>query len=228
MNTVQSAAELVAACQWILLDLDGTLVDSVPDLHHAMQQALALQQRPAVTLDQIRHWVGRGAADLCRSVLLSQDKAVDTAQHQQLLQDFLSRYQQQVCVASQLYPHAAECLAQLRQQGKHLACVTNKPYAPAQALLEQLGIAHYFAVVVGGDSLPQRKPAPEPLWHAIHQLRADPQQTVMIGDSAHDVSAARAAGIACIAVSYGYNHGEPIADSQPDVIIDDLAQLIRS
>lgn len=212
--------------QLILFDLDGTLVDSAPDLYRSMNLTLQACNRPSVTLQQVREWVGRGAAQLCRCVLQYQDQYCDEQQQQQLLQLFLDTYQQNLCVDTVLYDGVMEFLDYCRQSGKIIACVTNKPYRAAVGLLQQLQIEQRFALILGGDSLPQRKPQPEPLLHAVRQLQQRVEQTLMIGDSRNDVEAARNAGMDCIALSYGYNHGEDIRLCRPQRVIDNLRELI--
>ncbi|MEZ5591051.1 MAG: HAD-IA family hydrolase [Gammaproteobacteria bacterium] len=128
---------------------------------------------------------------------------------------------------SQLYPGVVEGLESLRQLGSTLACITNKPALFTQPLLHTLGLSHFFSLILSGDSLARKKPDPLPLLHAASTFGVKPEQCLMIGDSRHDVDAARAAGIAVIAVSYGYNHGQPIAQARPDGIVDSLLELPR-
>lgn len=209
----------------VLFDLDGTLVDSARDLYRAMNITLGQLGRPLVTEQQIRLWVGKGAAQLCACVIEYQDQYFDEQQHQQLLEKFLEIYQANVCVDSVIYDGVLPFLDLCQQQEKTLVCVTNKPYQPAVALLEALNILDRFALVLGGDSLAQRKPHPEPLLHAMQQFSQTANNTLMIGDSRNDVEAARAAGIDCIVLSYGYNHGEAIQACQPQLVIDSLQEL---
>ena len=212
--------------QLILFDLDGTLVDSARDLYRAMNLSLDALGRALVTEAQIRLWVGKGASQLCYNVLAHQDEVVNPEQHHQLLDVFLDIYQKNVCVDSVVYEGVLAFLDACQQQGKHLACVTNKPYQPAIALLQALKIDQYFTLVLGGDSLAHRKPHPQPLLHAMRHFNQNVEHTLMIGDSRNDVEAARAAGIDCIVLSYGYNHGEDIQACQPQWVIDSLAELV--
>lgn len=216
----------VADRSLVLFDLDGTLVDSARDLYRAMNLTLAQLGRPLVTEQQIRIWVGKGASQLCTCVIEYQDQQFDAQQHQQLLDKFLEIYQANVCVDSVIYDGVLPFLDLCQQQDKTLVCVTNKPYQPAVTLLEELQILDRFALVLGGDSLAQRKPHPEPLLHAMQQFAQTANDTLMIGDSRNDVEAARAAGIDCIVLSYGYNHGEDIQACQPQLVIDSLEELI--
>ncbi|MDO4223178.1 MAG: phosphoglycolate phosphatase [Acinetobacter sp.] len=224
MNAVQFAN--LAQRSLILFDLDGTLVDSAKDIYRAMNLTLAELQRESVTEQQIRQWIGRGAGQLCECVLRHQDGQVDQQKHQQLLQHFLSIYEQNVCVETVLYYGVTRFLNECQLQGKKMAIVTNKPYVATENLLKALNLFDIFDVVIGGDSLAERKPSPLPLLHAVEQLGATPETTLMIGDSRNDVEAARAAGIDCVMLSYGYNHGEPLEQCQPQLIIDHLKQLL--
>lgn len=221
MNSLLNLSER----QLLLFDLDGTLVDSAPDLYRAMNLALTELQRPQVTETEIRHWVGQGAPQLCRCVLEHQQSLVDEQQLQQLLQLFLGHYQKNLCVDTVIYDGVLAFLAQCQARNKILACVTNKPYHAAVTLLEQLHLLDKFAMVVGGDSLSQRKPHPAPLQHVMQHFALSSSKVLMIGDSRNDVEAARAAGIDCIVLSYGYNHGEDIHACAPQGVIDNLAEL---
>ena len=138
----------------------------------------------------------------------------------------MARYQVSVCEESTVYPGARELLAACHKAGIHLACVTNKPYAPAKALLEELDLLAYFDLLLGGDSLTHKKPHPAPLQHCLHTFGIEPDQALMVGDSRNDVEAAHAAGVRCVAVPYGYNHGEPIEDCQPDWQVESLSELL--
>ena len=210
----------------ILFDLDGTLVDSAADLYRAMNLSLQALNLPSVTEIQVREWVGKGAAKLCESVLLHLFGKVEPEQQQNLLQTFMKIYGQELCVDTQVYPGVSAFLDHCQKQKINMACVTNKPVQLAQGVLDILNLSPYFQMVIGGDSLVERKPHPLPLLHCMDALDASAVQTLMIGDSSNDVEAARRAGIDCIVVSYGYNHGENIYDCQPQQVVDSLAELI--
>lgn len=210
----------------ILFDLDGTLVDSAKDIYRSMNLTLAELNRPSVSEQQIRTWVGRGAGQLCECVIQHQDGELNSERYQQLLQHFLATYEKNVCVDTVLYAGVAEFLDYCQQQGKTIAVVTNKPYGATVGLLKALNLYERFDYVIGGDSLPQRKPSPEPLLHVVAHFQTSPEQTLMIGDSRNDVESARSAQIDCIALSYGYNHGEDIWDCQPQAVIDNLLELL--
>lgn len=212
----------------ILFDLDGTLVDSVPDLAAGVNAMLAQLGRPACTEDEVRCWVGNGVDCLLQRALTgSLDGSAEAGLFARGKPVFERVYSSINGRYSQLYPGVSEGLDSLRQLGSTLACITNKPALFTQPLLQTLGLSHFFSLTLSGDSLARKKPDPLPLLHAASTFGVRPEQCLMIGDSRHDVDAARAAGIAVIAVSYGYNHGQPIAQAGPDAIVDSLLELPR-
>ena len=216
----------VAQREVLLFDLDGTLVDSATDLHRAMNMSLNALQLPTVTEAQVRVWVGKGTALFCQSTLQHLTGKVDPAQQQQLLDTFLKIYNADPCVETQPFDGILEFLEWGLAQKKTMICVTNKPEAPARAIVDHLGMTHYFADVIGGDRFEERKPHPRQLLHCVEQYAQSKDQVLMIGDSSNDVEAARRAGIDCVVVSYGYNHGENILDCQPQQVVDNLCDLI--
>ncbi|MQW93281.1 phosphoglycolate phosphatase [Acinetobacter wanghuae] len=220
-----SVAQL-AQREVILFDLDGTLVDSASDLYRAMNMSLNVLQLPLVTEAQVRTWVGKGTSLFCESVLTHLTGGVDQSQHRQLLSTFLDIYNAEPCVDTQPFDGIIEFLEWGKAHNKILVCVTNKPEAPARGILETLKLSHYFADIIGGDRFSERKPHPRQLLHCVEHYQVTKEQVLMIGDSSNDVEAARRAGIDCIVVSYGYNHGENIADCQPQQIVDDLRELL--
>lgn len=211
----------------ILFDLDGTLVDSAFDLYRAMNMSLNVIGLPLVTEQQVRVWIGKGTSLFCHSVLKYLTGQVDPQQHQLLLDTFLNIYNADPCVDTQPFAGVIPFLDWTQTQGKTLVCVTNKPELPARKIVEILGMSHYFADVVGGDRFEVRKPDPKPLLHCIEAFQSTKAQALMIGDSSNDVEAARRAGIDCIVVSYGYNHGEDIQLCQPQQVVDDLRELLN-
>ncbi|MBT6274272.1 MAG: phosphoglycolate phosphatase [Chromatiales bacterium] len=211
----------------ILFDLDGTLVDSVPDIAAAVDASCEELGIPVPGETKVRNWVGNGIHKLIERAI--NDCNRDGSGTEQLVgaavDAFERHYARTNGVASTTYAGAIHCLDQLRLRGTLLGCVTNKPYAFAQVLLDQQNLSQYFGLVVGGDTLTVQKPDPGPLVFAGAHFAIPMNETVMVGDSSNDVRAARAAGCAAVCVSYGYNHGEDIADSQPDALIDSLADL---
>lgn len=211
----------------VMFDLDGTLVDSAADIAVALNRALADLALPGVEEWQVREWVGRGAGRLVQRALLHLLPAAPHNEwHERLLARFLAHYGEHVCARSTIYPGGRELLAACRAQGIALACVTNKPYALARDLLAALGTLEQFDLLLGGDSLPHKKPHPGALLHCLRHFELTPDQALMVGDSRNDVEAARAAGVRVAAVTFGYNHGEPVAASRPDWLLGSLTGLL--
>ncbi len=211
----------------VMFDLDGTLMDSVPDLAAAVDQMLALRNRPPAGIERVRDWVGNGAAVLVRRALAGdmQHADVNDTEAQSALADFLRCYAGDHS-RTQLYPGAAELLAALQANGVKLALVTNKPERFLPELLTEKGLAGRFDWLVGGDTLPTQKPDPGALLWVMQQAGVSAGQSLFVGDSRNDVRAAKAAKVPVVAVSYGYNHGEPIAAENPDLLVDSLDALI--
>lgn len=216
----------LASRELILFDLDGTLVDSASDLYRAMNMSLNVLQLPEVTEAQVRTWVGKGTSLFCHSTLQYLTGQVDPAQHQQLLDTFLEIYNAEPCVDTQPFNGVIDFLDWGLSNNKHMICVTNKPEQPARMIVEALGLSKYFVDVIGGDRFEERKPHPRQLLFCVDEYQLAKEQVLMLGDSSNDVEAARRAGVDCIVVSYGYNHGEDIRDCQPQQVVDDLTELL--
>ena len=209
-----------------LLDLDGTLVDTAPDIAYCVDRVVESLGRPAVGLQRVRDWIGNGIEPLLERALTSRcEGRLEAAVLEAACRQFDALYAQHLCVRSRTYPGVMQGLEYLRESGVSLACVTNKPERHARALLAEQKLLDAFSLVLCGDSLPQSKPDPLPLLHALEVLGVEPERAVLIGDSVNDVLAARAAGISVICVSYGYNHGHRIHEAAPDRVIDSLADL---
>lgn len=210
----------------ILIDLDGTLIDSVPDLAFcvdAMQRALGLPEHGEA---KVRNWVGNGVERLVRRALIGQlDGEPDEILFQQAYPLFMGLYAEHTAERSVLYPGVREGLEFLQSQGYRLGCVTNKAEQFTLPLLKELGIADFFELIVSGDTLPRKKPDPLPLLHAAEHFGVEPKDALMLGDSMSDVKAARAAGFGIVCVSYGYNHGQDIREFGPDAVIDSFLEL---
>ena len=209
----------------LVFDLDGTLVDSAPDLHRCLNAVLAEQGRAPVSLADIRSMVGDGAAKLVERGFADTGVAVEPAALPGLVQRFLVHYSAGRHALTQAFPGVGETLRLLRERGYRLGVCTNKPYAPTMEILETLGLTGLFAAVTGGDSLPVRKPDPGHLLGTLDLLGATADRAVMIGDSANDVAVARAAGVPAIVVRYGYTR-TPVEELGADAIIAHFAELI--
>ena len=212
--------------EMILIDVDGTLVDSVPDLAWCVDAMLERLGRPPRGEARVRDWVGNGVERLVRRALVGAlDGEPDAADFERAYPLFQALYAANTSQRSHLYPGVREGLDRLEAAGYRLGCVTNKAARFTEPLLRDLGLSGDFSLVICGDTLPTRKPDPGPLLHAAEFYGCQPERSLMIGDSVNDVAAARAAGFQIVCVSYGYNHGEDIRDAHPDAVIDSLADI---
>jgi phosphoglycolate phosphatase len=210
----------------LIFDLDGTLVDSAPDLHRCLNAVLAEQGRAPVSLADIRAMVGDGAAKLVERGFADTGAPCDPAALPALVDRFLFHYTAGQHALTKAFPGVAETLTTLQARGCRLGICTNKPYGPTMEILEVLGLARFFGAVTGGDSLPARKPDPRHLLGTIALLGAQADAAVMVGDSVNDVAVARAAGVPAVIVSYGYSR-VPAAELGGDLLIDAFADILR-
>ena len=209
-----------------LFDLDGTLVHTAPDIALALNETLIADGLGKVTPEQVTTWIGTGSRRLVAHALNALDVPATDQRVADLLAAFAARYEAVPVRESTLYPHARQTLATLHSQGKSLGVVTNKISAVARRVLAHFDLDSLLHVVIGGDDVKPNKPDPAPLVAACDQLRLAPSQVLMVGDSVNDVRAARAAGMAVVALPYGYNHGNPIAAANPDQVIETMAELL--
>ena len=210
----------------ILIDLDGTLVDSVPDLAFCVDAMMARLGRPPHGEAKVRNWVGNGVERLVRRALIGQlEGEPDEAEFHRAYPIFLELYRDNTSKRSQLFPGIRAGLDWLQAAGYRLGCVTNKAAQFTEPLLRDLGVRDSFEIVISGDTLPRSKPDPLPLLHAAAYFGAEPGEALMIGDSISDVKAARAAGFTIFCMSYGYNHGQDIRDYHPDAVLDSLTEV---
>jgi phosphoglycolate phosphatase len=210
----------------VLVDVDGTMVDSVPDLAWCVDRMMEQIGRPPHGEARVRLWVGNGVERLVKRALTGELEAEpDPADFERALPVFLDLYQANTSTRSQLYPGVREGLDLLAERGYPLGCVTNKAARFTEPLLTALGVDRYFTLVVSGDTLPERKPDPMPLLYAARYFGVEPTRSLLVGDSISDVKAARAAGFAIVCMSYGYNHGLDIRDFGPDAVIESMAEL---
>jgi len=221
-----------AAIRAAIIDLDGTMLDTVPDFELALNAMRAEFSLAPIGQDTIKPMVGKGSEKLIRDVL-SLDFDADRVEA--VYEDAMAAYQRHYLAIngekSVLFEGVVEGLQALRDMGLRLACVTNKPISFTTPLLAQKGLAPYFELVYGGDSLPRKKPDPLPLLQVCSDFDLPPQQVVAIGDSSNDAEAARAARCFVLTVPYGYNHGRPVQEIDSDGIVNsllDAAALIRA
>ena len=216
-----------------IIDLDGTMVDTLGDFSEALNRMLQDLHLPAIGADSIESMVGKGSEHLLRSVLNHVLVGAKSAQRaikiDDLYPDAWASYQRHYLAINgqyaAVYPGVAEGLAALRAAGLRLACLTNKPTAFALPLLEAKGLRGHFEQVFGGDAFERKKPDPLPLVKTCEALGTAPARTLMVGDSSNDARAARAAGCPVVLVTYGYNHGQPVRAVDADGFVDSLAQL---
>ena len=210
----------------ILIDVDGTLVDSVPDLAYCVDELMKALGRPVHGEAKVRNWVGNGVERLVRRALIGQlDGEPPDEDYACAYPIFLELYGENTSKRSRLYPGIREGIDWLKSQGYLLGCVTNKAAQFTLPLLRDLGVRDDFGIVVAGDTLPVKKPDPAPLLHAARHFGVSAAESLMVGDSVSDVKAARAAGFQIVCMSYGYNHGVDIRTAEPDAVIDSLVEL---
>jgi len=219
--------------QLLLLDLDGTLIDSVPDLATAVDAMLSHIQRPAAGVEKIAHWIGNGADRLVRRALADGDDSLasrlsddEVAQARQV---FDRAYLACLHRATGVFPGVASFLDETSGSSTtKMVLITNKPRQFTEPLIASLGWRDYFEFLVCGDDLAEKKPSPMPLLYACERTGIAPECTIMIGDSCHDIGAAKSAGIVSVGVTYGYNHGADIRDSQPELVVDSFTEFLTS
>ena len=212
-----------------LFDLDGTLVDSVPDLAKALNLMLSDYNLPTYEESKIRHWVGNGARVLVERGLSGNTKINHAFSQEEVdiaLDKFLICYRTLETKSTVLYDGVAATLKTLKAHGFTLALVTNKPSEFIEPILTSFSLLPLFSITIGGDTLLEKKPSPLPLMHACEKLGVLPSECVMVGDSKNDILAAKAANIKSIGLTYGYNYGESIATYQPDWVFDSFSDIL--
>ena len=227
--------------QAAIVDLDGTMIDTLGDFEVALNRALVALDLPPVTRALVERTVGKGSEHLIRSVLAHQlalpevkgpANACDARSVENLYEAAWQRYQHHYLAINgefaAVYPGVVEGLQQLRDAGFQLACLTNKPLSFAKPLLQAKGLDHFFTHVYGGDSFERKKPDPLPLVKTCEALGVSPAQALMVGDSSNDAQAARAAGCSVVLVRYGYNHGESVDGVDADAHVDALTQIAQA
>jgi len=217
---------MLRKAEMVLIAVDGTLVDSVPDLAFCVNALMRKLDMPERSEADVRNWVGNGVPRLVERALTNDlNGTPESDAYDKAYPIFLDLYAENTSKRSELYPGVTEGLDFLQAAGYRIGCVTNKAEQFTHPLLKDLGISDRFEIIVSGDTLPKKKPDPMPLLHAAKALQAEPEKSLMLGDSISDVKASRAAGFGIICMSYGYNHGEDIRDYNPDAVIDSMAEL---
>jgi phosphoglycolate phosphatase len=214
---------------WLCFDLDGTLVDSVPDITFSLNQMLASMQLSTVNEQLARTWIGNGAIKLIeRALTHALQCSPGKSDLDRAKQYFFMAYEKNIAVKTIVFPGCIELLEYLQSKHIPMACVTNKPRKFTPPLLDKLSMSHYFSALVCGDDLPTQKPNPAMLIHAIDQLGGMPEKGFMIGDSQTDMQTAKAAGAGAIYVSYGYNRGVCVEKYRPIRVnsLDELQQML--
>jgi phosphoglycolate phosphatase len=219
--------------QAVMIDLDGTMVDTIGDFEVALNRALTDLQVPTANRLLIERSIGKGSEHLIRTVLKHQfalpEMSGNSREVEQLFMPVWERYEHHYLSIngefSNVFPGVMEGLEQIKALGLPMACLTNKPVSFTLPLIQDKGLAPYFTKVFGGDSFERKKPDPLPLLKTCEALQSLPAQTLMVGDSSNDAQAADAAGCPVVLMTYGYNHGEPIQNTPALAWLDSFAQL---
>ena len=213
--------------QAVLFDLDGTLVDSVPDIALATNAMLNELNLPEVSIEQVRTFVGKGTAVLIKRALAGNINPPDPDSDLFALaqQVFRKHYHHFNGLHSHLYATVTEGLQSLQKMGLILGVVTNKPQEFTLPLLEKMGIAYFFKVVVSGDTCALKKPHPDPIYYACQQLQIQPESALFVGDSQNDTQAANAANMDVLVLPYGYSEGISVQTLKVNAIVEDIRSV---
>ena len=214
----------------VMFDLDGTLVETAPEIADAVNDLLGELGLPTVGEDLVKNWIGHGTRELmthayAHAAQIDIDTVRRTGTMDKLMPRVAPYYERRCGTRSRLYPDVLDTLRALRERDVRLAVVTNKEARFTMPILLAQNIRHFFDLVVAGDSLAAKKPDPLPVQHCLDKFGVSRERALFVGDSQLDVQAARAAGVAVWAVPYGYNMGQPVADSHPDRMIATMAAL---
>ncbi|MDH4120668.1 MAG: HAD-IA family hydrolase [Deltaproteobacteria bacterium] len=207
----------------LMFDLDGTLVDTLGDLARAVNATRRAFGLPPLPEEQITCHVGHGAENLVRKAIQVADN-IPEADFPPIFKFYMAYYQEHLLDQTLPNPGVIETLDHYAD--RTLACITNKPFVQTEAILKGLGMWDRFALVLGGDSLPEKKPSPVPFQTFMAKFGLDPQHTLMVGDGTADVGAARAAGVAIVAVTTGVTSREELASLKPDLLLDRMDLMI--
>ena len=215
----------------LIFDLDGTLIDSVPDLAQSINYMLRELNRDEFSQDTIRRWVGNGAITLVKRALsggIDIDNNLDNRVYEQAIKIFLDNYSNNLCNFTTMYPNVKSTLESLKDRGYILTIVTNKPYEFIEPILKHLDISELFEYYIGANSLDVKKPHPKPLLYVCDKFSIDVDRAIMIGDSKNDILAGESANIDTIGVTYGYNYDRDISYYNPTMIVDSFEDILLS
>ena len=211
----------------LAFDLDGTLVDSAPGLADAIDRTLNDLRLPQAGLERVSTWIGNGAdIMMARALTFALGREPQPEEQRDARVLFDRHYADTVDAGSTLFPQVKQTLAALKATGLPMAIVTNKPTPFVAPLLDSLGIADAFSLIIGGDDVPVKKPHPAAIFMVLGTFGVLPNELLFVGDSRNDIQAAQAAGVPNIGMTFGYNYGEPIATSQPDLTLDFFDELL--
>lgn len=210
----------------VVFDLDGTLVDTLPDLHDALRRLLGERGLDAPDAEAVRRMIGDGAKKLVERALEWSQGGLDVAALDAAHERFLAIYNAAPCRSSRVFANVEAALDRLRTVGLGLGICTNKPQAPTETILAELGLSPWFRSVIGGDAVARRKPHPDHLLAVLAGLEVSPAEVVMVGDSRNDLEAAKACGVRCVLVDFGYS-AEPVRGLGAHAVISDFAELGR-
>lgn len=213
------------AVEVVIIDLDGTLLDTASDLALAANAMLRKLGRAETELSTIRGFIGNGVKELVRRTLRLQEEPDETTV-EQAFQVFMNHYSTHLHDTTQPYPGVVETVAKLQKMGKRLACITNKRDELTQPLLKAMNLHAPFELILSGDALPKRKSDPLPLLHAAQVMGLPVDKMVLIGDSRNDTQAAHGAGMPVICVTYGYNGNQDVRELDPDGVVDTFPQVL--
>ncbi|HRH79475.1 MAG TPA: phosphoglycolate phosphatase [Thiobacillaceae bacterium] len=209
----------------VVIDLDGTLLDTAEDLADSAEAMLEDLDRPTVPLAEIKTYIGNGVSRLVKRALTRDMNAEpDAGLYEQAIGLFQKHYGEWVSRKSRPFPGVVDGLQALKAAGFHLACITNKAERFTVPLLQDTGLHDFFELILSGDTLPEKKPSPLPLLHACQVFGVEPDELLLIGDSLNDTQAARAAGCPVFCVPYGYNRGRPVSELDLDAVVATLAE----
>lgn len=208
-------------------DLDGTLVNTLPDLTLVVNSMFLEHGLPVTTQEKVLSWIGKGADIFFQNAIAYTGKIFDAATLTQMRMSFDRYYATYVCEESVLYPNVKTTLEALKAKGFTLVVITNKPTKLVEPVLSAFGIFELFSDYLGGQSLPKIKPFPDPILYICEKYGISPSEMLFVGDSENDVIASLAAGCDVVGLTYGYNYNIPIADAHPTFVADDFAQVLE-